>query len=113
MILYQDAFNGRRLADLVNLYDPAAVLALPDALPVTGHAAIEAALARQLAEGMSLAFKQADIVETRHGLALATAGWTRVGPAARICGTCRIVLRRQADGQWQLLIDDPGYGQPA
>jgi ketosteroid isomerase-like protein len=110
--LFQAAFNAGHIKPLLALYEPDAVFAPPDGQPVAGHAAIRGILAQLLALGLTMAFRITTVLEAKYGLALVTAAWhaTRAGAPDDLFGTARIVLRRQPDGTWRYLIDDPGLG---
>lgn len=114
---FQAAFNAGRLNDVLALYEPDATLALVDDAPVRGLEAIAASIAAFMARGLAMSMWPTRVIVAEHGLAMLTGGWTAEGRAAggapvRLFGTCHIVMRRQGDGSWRYLIDDPGFGRP-
>lgn len=113
--MFQVAFNAGRMDMLLDLYEPGAILAHPGRDPVIGREAIRAAHAPYVGNGLTMALGKVTIAETEHGLALVIATWSSKGNDAeghprRLFGTARIVIRRQPDGSWKYLIDDPGVG---
>jgi ketosteroid isomerase-like protein len=115
--MFQAAFNAGRIEDMLALYEPSAVLAPAGGRSAVGLAAIRAAFTPFLGLGIGMNFRIASVLEAEDSLALVTAGWTSThfdsnGAPHHLFGSCRIVLRRQPDGSWRYLIDDPGPGYP-
>jgi ketosteroid isomerase-like protein len=115
---FETAFNRRQLTEMLALYESDASLALVDGPPVSGHAAIARAIAPFMARGLTLLLRPSTIIETEHGLALAISDWTAHGEAdggerLRLFGTSHVVMRRQRNGGWRYLIDDPGFAHAA
>jgi uncharacterized protein (TIGR02246 family) len=105
-LLFRDAFNRADVEALVALYEPAAVLVTRSG-PVVGHAAIREAYQRMLADGARMELTTRGVVECGEGLAVLHASWTyhRAGKATP--GLSTEVVRRQPDGTWLFLIDEP------
>lgn len=105
-----ELFNARDLAALDALYEPDAVVVPRPGYPVTG-AARSAALAdfMGLDVPMKAALRQAVIA---NDIALLVIDWSLAGtgPDGReidMSGTATDVVRRNADGQWRYVIDNP------
>jgi ketosteroid isomerase-like protein/uncharacterized protein YciI len=121
---FRDAFNARDVAGLLALYEPDAVLVLPDAPPRRGLTDIEDALRAFLGLGGTLRF-------TRR-YCLVNGGWAHVSidwiltdarvdgnPVDMAAGSSELI-RRQPDGDWKYTFDHPfafatskGAGAPA
>ena len=104
---FADAFNSRSIANLLQLYDPDAVLRTDgDRTDLTGLAAIENALAQLLqVPGRMISRNHFCIV---HGdLALLRADWalTADDGATVASGSSAELVRKQADGRWLYVID--------
>jgi uncharacterized protein (TIGR02246 family) len=96
---------------LVSLYEPDGCLTGPDGSVATGHEAIRAALA--LFERSSLKMQMNVVKAVRAGdLAVLTNEWRCTGSAPdglplELAGRAIEVLRRQPDGSWRYVVDDP------
>ncbi|WP_262851188.1 YybH family protein [Mumia quercus] len=99
-----DRLHAGDLDGLVALYEPSAVLELPDGSVATGHAQIrdfyERVLAREAA--MPTGVQRRPLVQG--DLALTTTVLPRSAGAGS--ATCE-VARRQPDGTWRWIIDRP------
>ncbi len=103
--LVQAAFNAKDVDALVGLYAPDAWLFGPDG-PVQGHDAIRAVWDGFVAlDGQLEMITQYAVV---HGeVALLSNRWTmRIGDD-EMSATTAEVARRQPDGSWRYLIDNP------
>ncbi|VUX48007.1 conserved hypothetical protein [Candidatus Defluviicoccus seviourii] len=106
-------FSAGALDQLVALYEPDAVMIPSPGNPVQGLDAIRAALAQFLAMGGTFTLAAATVVRAAD-LALLYAPWTLQataadGSAISMTGITSDVARRQADGTWLLVLDNP-YG---
>ena len=104
------------LDGLLTLYEENAVLvAGPDQL-ATGHAQIREGLAPFVGMQAKITFESAAVAYAGD-IALVHAKWTGAGTTPEgpieLAGTTSEVVRRQADGTWKYLIDDPGFGVTA
>ena len=109
--LFADTLNAGRLDALVALYEPEASLVLQPGQLVTGTEAIRQALSA------FLAMKPAITVETRKilragDIALLYSKWTLSGTGPdgspiRMAAQGTEVARRQPDGTWRFVIDNP------
>ncbi len=104
---FADAFNSRSIANLLQLYEPDAVLRTDaNGADLSGLAAIGAALAQLLqVPGQMTSRNHFCIV---HGdLALLRADWALATDDGAIVasGSSAELVRRQADGRWLYAID--------
>jgi uncharacterized protein (TIGR02246 family) len=112
--LWTKAFNAGDLDNLVNLYETKALLMPQPGQTVSGHAAIREALEGLLAlkPKFNLQFQKA--LESGD-LALLFSRWTLTGTGPdgtelSLSGQTSDVVRRQADGSWLFVIDNPFGG---
>ena len=111
---YVEAFNSGEVGPLLDLYEKTGTLLDPTGQAVSGHAAIESALRQYQAVGEMNA-------ETRWcieagDVALASAAWKITGKDPQgepvvVEGRSADLLRRQKDGHWLLVVDNPVGGQ--
>ena len=104
--LFLDAFNRGDVEALVALYEPSAILVTGGG-NVIGHEAIREAYQRMLAGGAHMELETRAVIESGEGLAVLHASWTyhRAGKATP--GLSTEVVRRQPDGSWRFIIDEP------
>ncbi len=106
----QDTFNAGDLDGLVGLYETEAVVVLGPGQVASGSGAIREMFAGLLATGARLEFKYGQNSLHQVGdLALRTLEWTLEdtgGNPLTLRGVAAVVLRRQADGSWRLVIDN-------
>ena len=108
---FTEAFNARDLDALLILYEEGAALAPQPGIVVTGPAAIREALGGFLSLNGPIAMTTKTIIPTGN-LALLHAEWTLNGtgpdstPIALVARSSE-VIRRQADGTWRYVIDNP------
>lgn len=111
---FQEAFNRHDLEGLVALYEPGAVL-VNFTGPVTGLAAIREAYAGFLAMRPTIELEttgvfQADEIALLHGKWVLR-GTGPDGGEIRNEGRNAETVRRQADGRWLFVIDNPSAPQ--
>jgi ketosteroid isomerase-like protein len=104
--LFLSAFNRGDVEALVALYEPGAALVSSDG-PVVGHQAIGAAYQRMLAGGARMELETRAVVESPEGLAVLHASWTYHRGGTATPGLSTEVVRRQPDGTWLFVIDEP------
>jgi uncharacterized protein (TIGR02246 family) len=104
--LFVDAFNRGDVEALVALYEAGAVLVTRDGT-VVGHDAIRQAYKTMLGGNARMELTTGTVLESAEGLAVLHASWTyhRGGTATR--GLSTEVVRRQPDGTWLFVIDEP------
>jgi uncharacterized protein (TIGR02246 family) len=109
---WEKAYNGGDIDALVELYEPHATIIPEPGSPVTGQAAIREALAPFLALNGQIQLRTAAVIESGD-LAVAYADWSLTGGAdpdgnpVNMEGRSTEVMRRQSDGSWLDVIDDP------
>jgi uncharacterized protein (TIGR02246 family) len=106
--------NGGDLDALVALYEPGAAFVPQPGTVIQGLEAIRDALQGFLALNPTLTGEIQAVVET-DGIALVANRWrldgtTSEGTRVEIGGVSADVLRRQPNGSWRVLIDDPWGG---
>ena len=106
-----EAFNRGDLDAVIALYEPKATMVAQPGQMAEGRAAIREALIRFLTMKPTLTTEKKSLV-TAGDIALAVIRWTlnRKGPngaPVRMEGTSSDVLRRQAEGRWLFVIDNP------
>jgi len=108
---FADAFNRRDVEELLTLYEPDAALVPQPGRQVTGLAAIRTALEEFLTLKATLTVETHSVVVTPD-VALLQGEWTLRGTAPdgsaiKMGGPEAEVLRRQPDGSWRCIIDNP------
>jgi ketosteroid isomerase-like protein len=109
--LFESYFNSGDLESLVDLYEAEAILLPEPGKPVSGYAAIRSALEAFIATGFKIYLKTHSIHEAG-GVALLYSKWSLSdgqGGAPAMGGSTVEVVRKQTDGSWRFIIDDP-YG---
>ena len=109
--LFAEALNGANLDALVALYEPNASLTPSPGTRVTGTKAIRDALAGFLAGKPRIALRPR-VVAQSGDVALVSASWdlSMTGPdgkPAQMSAQSVEVVRRQPDGHWLFVIDEP------
>jgi uncharacterized protein (TIGR02246 family) len=108
-----DAFQKGDIPAILRTYEPDAVVVGEPGKPLTGEAALRAMFAAFIAVKPEFTYSGHDVVITGD-LALHLAPWQMSGvapdgTAVRHTGLSVAVLRRQTDGRWLMVIDQP-YG---
>jgi len=103
--LFERAFNRGDLEAILALYEPGAVL-VTGGKPVTGHDGIRDAFSMFLASGARMKLGTRTVIESGEGLAVLHGAWS-LGPPSSTQGLSTEVVRRQADGSWMFVIDNP------
>jgi uncharacterized protein (TIGR02246 family) len=112
--LLETRINAGDLEGLLALYEPSAVLHFPPGNVATGTDAIRAAYEQALAGKPHISLQPKTALEAGD-LALLTNGWSMSftgpdGQPATMTGMTAEVARRQPDGTWLWVIDDPTIG---
>jgi len=110
---FRKFFDAKDADALVTLYEPDAAFQPQPGTVVTGHAAIREALGGFLALKADFQMQPATIIEAAD-LALLISKWTLKGTDPNgepvdLSGQTSDVVRRQSDGTWLFVIDNP-YG---
>jgi uncharacterized protein (TIGR02246 family) len=109
---FAKSFNDGDLEGLVALYEPSATVIPQPGNPVTGTDAIRAALSEFVNLRGQIDLRTAAVTESA-GVALVLTDWTLTGGSdpdgnpVELTGRATEVLRRQDDGSWLMVIDDP------
>jgi ketosteroid isomerase-like protein len=103
--LFEAAFNAGDLEAILALYEPGAVLIAGDRT-LAGYDAIRGFYRTSLAQGARMRLETRTAIESADGLALLHGEWS-LGPPASAEGLSTEVLRRQPDGDWKFVIDNP------
>jgi ketosteroid isomerase-like protein len=103
--LFERAFNSGNVEDIVALYEPAAVLVSGGEL-VTGDKGLRNAFTTILASGARMKLDTRAVIESGEGLAVLYGAWS-LGPPSVTQGLSTEVVRRQPDGSWMFVIDNP------
>jgi uncharacterized protein (TIGR02246 family) len=108
--LFGETINAGDLEGAVALYEPGATLVLPEG-DVTGTAAIREALVPLLAAKLQLRMNVVKVVRAGDVAVLYNEfSGSATGPdgaKVEMQGKAMEVVRRQADGTWRFIVDDP------
>ena len=104
--LFLDAFNRADLDALAALYEANGLLVTRSETAI-GRDAIRAAYRRILSRGGRMELQTRTVVDSGDGLALLHAAWTLHRNGTAISGISTEVVRRQADGSWLFVLDEP------
>ena len=109
--VFVKALNAGDLETMVGLYEPAAALTPSPGKTVVGTAAIREALAGFLAMKPTMRLT-CRVLGQSGDLALVTGRWELEGTgpdgkAVALKGQSVEVVRRQADGRWRFVVDNP------
>jgi uncharacterized protein (TIGR02246 family) len=112
--VWTDAFNRGDVDTLVELYEPDATLVRLSAPAAIGRDAIRHAFADLVASRPRIDAVTRKVIEAGD-VALTSGEWTlrtidADGRSRQVTGRSAEVLRRQADGTWRHVIDDPHSG---
>ena len=110
--LFAEHCNAGRLDDLLALYEPTATFVPQSGPPAEGIAAIREALAGFLSVKPQIRMHVAKVVRAGSDLAAVYNDWTVKmtppgGSPTEGAGKALEVVRRQADGSWKYIFDDP------
>jgi ketosteroid isomerase-like protein len=109
---WTERFNAGDLDGLVEMYEPGAAIAQPEGM-YTGTEAIRENLSTLLGMHGTMVTEPKRTIHSGD-IALLLSSWTMTAPtpdgtAITITGQTTDVVRRQADGSWRIVIDNP-YG---
>jgi len=114
--LFEEYVNSGNLDALTGLYEPHAVL-IPQkgGDNVVGSVAIREALAQIIGLKATLTLNVVKMIPAGDGVAMIYNDWNGHGTAPdgttfTMAGKAIEIMRRQADGSWRFVIDDP-YGR--
>ena len=106
-----EAFRAKDLEAILALYEPGATFIAQPGQPVTGLAAIRVAIQGLLSIKPHLQLEVTRVLQAGD-IALLSSTWTLTGTtpegnALTMSGNGMEVVRRQSDGTWWYVIDDP------
>lgn len=111
---FEAAFNACDAAALASLYEADAVLVVAPGESVQGQSAIQAAFEPYFSAHPTIRIATTSCVEGAGGLALLECDWTisGTGPEGPFEKSGRSVeaVRRQTDGRWLYILDNPQAG---
>jgi uncharacterized protein (TIGR02246 family) len=107
------SFHDGDIPGILRTYEPHAVVVGQPGQPVSGRSELEAMFAGFIAANARFTFDGHEVIQAGD-IALHLTPWRMTGRAPDGCpiegaGLSVAVLRRQADGRWLMVIDDP-YG---
>ena len=110
--LFAEYLNAGDVEGVVALYEPQATLLMQDGAPSTGTEAIRIAIGQFAAMKPSLRMSIRKVVYGGVDIAVVYNDWelTLVGPdgnAIEDQGKACEIVRRQPDGSWKFVVDDP------
>ena len=110
-MLFTDAFNRRDLDELLALFEPNATVVIGGE-SVAGHGGLRVALELWVADGGHMSVDTRAVIEGPDGLVVLHGAWTITPSATAASATLRRglsteVARRQPDGTWLFVIDNP------
>ena len=110
--LFAQYVNVGNLEALVGLYEPRATFVPQEGVPVTGTTRIREALAGFAAMKPALTMNIKKVVVAGDDLAVLYNDWTMSatgpdGTAISGSGKATEIVRRQSDGTWRFVVDDP------
>jgi len=110
--LFGEHVNNGHLDALMTLYDPACSLVKRDGGVARGHAEIRVVLSRLLGMQAQMSTEIVKVVQAGGDFAMVYNDWrmSAKGPDGRpieTAGKAIEVVRRQLDGTWRFILDDP------
>lgn len=109
---FEKAFNSGDVEALAAMYEPGAILVTQPNGPVSGLDAIREAYRGFLESKPRIHVETLAVFELSEGIAMLHGRWVKTGTQpdgseVRIEGRNTEVVRRQPDGRWLFLIDNP------
>jgi ketosteroid isomerase-like protein len=114
--IFKDYLEAGDLEGIVSLYEDGAAMPNNEGQTVTGLAAIRENMSAFVAMQAKITFEPATVLQAGD-IALVHARWSAKGSGPdgpiEFAGVTSEVVRRQSDGTWLYLVDDPGIGASA
>lgn len=104
--LFEKYVNEGDIDSLVDLYEPDAVLIPAPGQTAAGHDAIRAALVPLISMGAKMKLNVTQTI-TAGDIAVTYNDWSGKAGEVELSGKAMEISRRQADGTWKIVIDDP------
>jgi uncharacterized protein (TIGR02246 family) len=110
-VLFAEAFNRGDIKGLLALYEPGATV-IVSGKPMVGQERVRAAIEKWLGAGGQMTLDTRAVIEGPDGLVVLHGAWavrtSERGASETIRqGLSTEVARRQLDGTWRLIIDNP------
>lgn len=110
--LFGECFNAGDVEGLVSLYERGGTLLAQDGTELVGHAAIRAWATEILQAKPRIEMKVLKVVQGGGDVAAVYNDWklwiaAADGKEMEVSGKAAEIVRRQADGTWLFVIDDP------
>jgi uncharacterized protein (TIGR02246 family) len=110
--LFGEHVNAGDLAALMSLYEPGCSLVRRDGSVARGHAEIRQVFERLLAMQAKMSTQIVKVVQSGDDLAMVYNDWHMSakrpdGQPVEASGKAIEVVRRQPDGTWRFILDDP------
>jgi uncharacterized protein (TIGR02246 family) len=110
--LFGEYMNAGNLDGLISLYEPTGVLVGQDGAPLVGHAAIRHFFQTFGDAKMAIKMKVTKVLRSGDDVAVLYNDWTGsfTGPDGEqneMSGKALEIVRKQPDGSWRFVIDDP------
>lgn len=110
--IFEERWNAGDVEGLLDLYEEGAIYVPVAGQTLEGHAEIRPALEQATAAGITNRLELVNLVELGD-LVLERTRWTSTAPngdgkTVEMSGSSTVVLRRQPDASWRMIIDDPG-----
>lgn len=106
-VLFEKAMNAGDLEGLVALYEPNAMLIAGPGQEATGTEAIRAGLKAFLDQKPQIDLKVEQTLKGGEDMAACYGVWTMKAGGEELTGKSIEIMRKQADGTWLFVIDDP------
>jgi uncharacterized protein (TIGR02246 family) len=109
--LFEERVNAGDLEGVLALYEPGATLVMPEG-DMTGAAAVRDSWSQLLAAQPQVQTHVTKVVRVGDDLAVLYNEWSGSmtgsdGQPTALAGKATEVVRRQADGTWRFIVDDP------
>ena len=105
--LFAAKFNSGNLEGLLALYEPGACLVQQNGPPARGTAVLRQRLAAFVAIHPVYTSQVARVIDADDNLAMLYSEWTLTANATTLSGKAIQIVRRQSDGTWKIVVDDP------
>lgn len=105
-VLFEKYVNEGNIDALVDLYEPEATLVSAPGQLASGREAIRAALGPLLSMGMKVKLNVTQTI-VAGDIAVTYNDWTGKAGEVELAGKAMEICRKQADGTWRFIIDDP------
>ena len=101
-----DAFAAGDVGGIMSTYESGATVVAEPGKPVGGDAALRKMFEQFIAQGVTFTYGAHDVVMAGD-IALHLMKWTAPTPEGEATAVSVAVLRRQSDGSWKMVIDQP------